>query len=119
MIHPVWISLPHSLSLAAFLMKSMGVRSHPTTCQNYVHIPIVPNIVMLTTGDMLFHGTVLSVIAEELVQGVVSTPKAVHLNPCVLYSVCQLLENPGNANIREIGLLSVTTQVFKVLFLNL
>jgi len=68
---------------------------------------------------MWFDGTVISVIAEALVQDAGAAAKAIHLSPRVLHSVRRLLENPGNAIIRGREQLSATTQVSKVLFLNL
>jgi len=68
----------------------------------------------LTTGDMWFDGTVISVIPEALVKDAGAAAKAIHLSPRELHSVHRLLENPGNANIRVREQLSVTTQVSKV-----
>jgi len=71
-------------------------------------------IARLTQGDLWFDGTVVSVIAEVLVQGNGTTGKAVHLSPQVLHSIRILLGNPSDASIQARERLSVSKQLSKV-----
>ena len=54
----------------------------------------------LTRGDMWFEGSVISVIAEAVVQGAGDGARARHVTPQVLHSVRRLLDEDMGKNNR-------------------
>ncbi|KIJ39625.1 hypothetical protein M422DRAFT_257455 [Sphaerobolus stellatus SS14] len=55
----------------------------------------------LTKGDKWFDGTIITVVAEALLQGTADKARAVHITPQVLLSVRRILQNPMDTGVIE------------------